>query len=106
MRWLILALTAVAVAGCADAQSDLRYLFHGGPPADPARLVIGVSGQRVAGSSSAEADQQMRGYLDSRANQICTGGYETVKVDTLAAEEGKQIVDEELRCRPYELRFF
>ena len=106
MRWLILAITAAATAACADAQSDVRYLFHGGPPADPARLAIGVSGERLAGSASAEADAKMRNYLDSKANQICTGGYDTVTVDTLAAEEGKQLVDEELRCRPYELQLF
>ncbi len=106
MRWLVLALVAAATAGCADALSDLRYVFHGGPPADPARLVVGVSGERSAGSSSAEADAKMRGYLHSKATQICTAGYETVKVDTLAAENDKQLVDEELRCQPYQLRLF
>ena len=46
----------------------------------------------------------MRQYLDARLNQICTHGYDTVKVETLAAEAGKQIVDEEARCKNYELQ--
>ncbi len=69
--------------------------------APPERLVFGVSGDRVAGASSAEADAEMRRFLDWKVNQICTLGYETVKVDTLPAEEDKQIVNEDLRCDQY-----
>lgn len=69
--------------------------------APPERLVFGVSGARPADSAGAESDAEMRRFLDWKVSQICTLGYETVKVDTLAAEQDTQIVDEELRCEPY-----
>ncbi len=47
----------------------------------------------------------MRQFLDWKLSQICTLGYDTVKVETLAAEADKQIVDEEVRCKPYTFRF-
>jgi hypothetical protein len=69
--------------------------------APPERLVFGVSGDRQAGSTGPESDAEMRRFLDWKVSQICTLGYDTVKVDTLAAEQNLQIVDEELRCKPY-----
>lgn len=75
-------------------------------PADPSRLVFGVSAERPATSSTAEADAQTRAFLDWKLNQICTLGYDTVKVDTLAAEDNNQIVEEDVRCKPYRLRLF
>jgi hypothetical protein len=92
MRFSLLLAVAAMLAACTTAP--------------PERLVFGVSGERAAGSASEAADAEMRRFLDWKANQICTQGYETVKVDTLAAEEDQQIVDEELRCRPYRWRFF
>jgi len=67
----------------------------------PERLVFGVSGERPAGSSDTQSDAETRRFLDWKVSQICTLGYDTVKVDTLAAEQDMQIVDEELRCKPY-----
>ena len=69
--------------------------------APPERLVFGVSGTRPAGNSDADGDAEMRRFLDWKVSQICTLGYDTVKVETLAAEQDTQIVDEELRCKPY-----
>jgi len=69
--------------------------------APPERLVFGVSGARPAGNSDADNDAEMRRFLDWKVSQICTLGYDTVKVETLAAEQDTQIVDEELRCKPY-----
>ena len=69
--------------------------------APPERLVFGVSGARPAGGTDAQSDAEMRRFLDWKVSQICTLGYETVKVETLAAEQDTQIVDEELRCKPY-----
>lgn len=88
-RWLCLAALAVLASACARTT------------AEPDRLVFGVSGSRPAGAASAEADAKMRSFLDWKVSQICTLGYDTVKVDTLAAEENQQLVDEELRCKPY-----
>ncbi len=69
--------------------------------APPERLVFGVSGDRVAEASTPEADAEMRRFLDWKLNQICTLGYDTVNVETLAAEENRQIVNENVRCSPY-----
>ena len=69
--------------------------------APPERLVFGVSGTRAAGAASTESDAEMRRFLDWKVSQICTLGYDTVEVETLAAEQDMQIVDEELRCKPY-----
>jgi hypothetical protein len=89
--WLLFAVAGLT-AGCTVAPPD--------------RLVLGVSGDRPAGASNEAADAGMRKFLDWKANEICTRGYETVSVDTLAAEQDQQIVDEELRCRPYHLSLF
>lgn len=91
-RWLPIVVIAFVAGACTTAQP-------------PDRLVFGVSGDRAAGASSAEADAEMRQFLDWKLNQICTLGYDTVKVETLAAEADKQIVDEEARCKNYRLRF-
>jgi hypothetical protein len=69
--------------------------------APPERLAFGVSGARPAGSTDTASDAEMRRFLDWKVNQICTLGYDTVNVETLAAEQDTQIVDEELRCKPY-----
>lgn len=84
---LSLVFVLLVAAGCTSAPPD--------------RLVFGVSGERPAGSVGAESDAEMRRFLDWKVSQICTLGYETVKVDTLAAEQDMQIVDQELRCKPY-----
>jgi hypothetical protein len=91
--WLSLAVLALVASGC-------------GTPPDPERTVFGVSGDREGGEASAEADAEMRRFLDWKLNQICTLGYETVKVDTLPAEDGRQLVDEEARCGEYHLTLF
>jgi hypothetical protein len=67
----------------------------------PERLLLGVSGARPASEANADSDAEMRRFLDWKVSQICTLGYDTVKVETLAAEQDMQIVDEELRCKPY-----
>jgi len=91
-RWLPIAVIAFIASACTT-------------PHPPDRLVFGVSGDRAAGTSSAQADDEMRQFLDGKLNQICTLGYDTVKVETLAAEAGEQIVDEEARCKNYTFRF-
>jgi hypothetical protein len=67
---------------------------------DPARYQFGVSGDRPAAGTAAP-DPEMRAYLDWKVRQICTLGYRTIKVDTLAAENGKQIVDLDAQCNDY-----
>jgi len=72
---------------------------------DPDRLVIGVSYDRPVAAASPQSDQDMRGVLDVEAHQICTRGYDPVKVSTLAAEDNQEIVTEDLRCRDYHVDF-
>jgi hypothetical protein len=91
-RWLPIAAIAFVASACST-------------PHPPDRLVFGVSGDRAAGASSAQADDEMRQFLDWKLNQICTLGYDTVKVETLAAEANMQIVDEEARCKDYSFQF-
>jgi hypothetical protein len=92
--WLIVALLGGLAAGCTLT------------PREPDRTVFGVSGDRAAGASGEAADAEMRKFLDAKLNQICTGGYEFVKVDTQPAEGGRQLVDEEARCKDYRVSFF
>jgi hypothetical protein len=92
-RWLPIVALAFAVAACTTAHP-------------PDRLVFGVSGERAAGAATPQADAEMRSFLDAKLNQICTLGYRTVKVETLAAEEGRELVDEEVRCRDYHVTLF
>jgi hypothetical protein len=91
-RWLLVAALAVSAGGCTTHPPD--------------RLTFGVSGDRVAGATTPADDAEMRRFLDARINEICTLGYDTVKVDTLAAENNKQIVDEEVRCHDYHVTLF
>lgn len=74
--------------------------------APPERLVLGVSGDRAAGATSAEADAQMRAFLDHKVSQICTLGYDPANIATLPAESANEIVHEDLRCKNYHLRIF
>jgi hypothetical protein len=90
-RWLSIAALALLVGACTATEPD--------------RLVIGVAGDRPAGAATAEADGEMRRFLDWKLGQICTLGYDTVKVDTLPAEGDKQIVNEDARCKGYNVNF-
>lgn len=92
-RWLPVAALALLAAACST-------------PREPDRLVFGVSGDRAASATSPQDDAEMRKFLDAKLNQICTLGYDTVKVETLAAEENRQLVDEEARCRDYSVSLF
>lgn len=95
MRWWLIFAALAGVAACALD-----------PDNNPGRFVIGVSGDRLAGSATPENDAAMHGFLDRKANAICTLGYDTVHVNTLAAEESRELVNEELRCKPYRLSLF
>jgi len=83
--WLVLALAAL-VAGCVPVDRD------------PARDVIGVS----AATGKATDDAAAPKLLAWKADQICTvPGYDVQKKDVEPAEDGQQIADWQLRCRPY-----
>ena len=73
---------------------------------EPDRLVFGVSADRMAGATDPASDADVRRHLDWKLNQICTLGYEHVNVDTTAAEESHQIVDEVVLCNDYHFTLF
>ncbi|MGH6979602.1 MAG: hypothetical protein ACREFC_00195 [Stellaceae bacterium] len=79
MRFLILFLCLSGLAACGNVGDDSRYRF-------------GVS---------ATAGPDAAAVLAWKAGQICVGGYQVVRQDTVRAEDGKQIVDMHLRCNPY-----
>jgi hypothetical protein len=72
----------------------------------PDRLLFGVSSDRATAETGDESDAKIRASLDWKLNQICTAGYDMVKVDTLPAEEDRQFVNEDVRCKPYRLHLF
>jgi hypothetical protein len=93
-RWLCL----IMLAGLAGACSE---------PYDENRFIFGVSADRpVKAQGDAQLDQKIKTYLDSRVNQICTLGYDMIRQDLVQAESGQQLVDWEVRCRPYEFSLF
>jgi len=93
MRWAFLAAIIVALSACTT-------------PREPDRVVFGVAGDRLASDTTPESDDAMRRFLDAKVNRICTLGYETVNVATLAAEDNHALVHEEVRCSDYSLRLF
>jgi hypothetical protein len=88
MRIYVPILLLTLLAACASGPESARYEF-------------GVSGDRLATATTPADEAAMRQYLDRRARQVCTQGYRVVKVDTLPAENGRQIVDLDLQCNPY-----
>lgn len=79
MRISILFLCLLGLSACGSIGDDSRYEF-------------GVSATQ--GPTAPEV-------LAWKANQICTRGYRVVGQDTVRAEDGKEIVDQHVRCNPY-----
>ena len=85
--WLVLAVAALA-AGCVPVERD------------PARDVIGVSAATSA--KDVAHDTAAQKLVAWKAGQICTvPGYDVQKQDIESAEDNQQILDWQLRCRPY-----
>lgn len=91
-RWLSIAALAGLLAGCAATAEE------------PSRDIFGVATARptaTAGTTTPEA--MVDSVLTWKAEQLCTLGYDRVRQDVVPAEEGRQLVDWELRCQPYQL---
>lgn len=86
--WIVLGLAA-AVAGCVPVDRD------------PAREVFGVSAASGADVDTTH-DAAAQKLLAWKAAQFCTeSGYDVEKRDVEPAEDHQQILDWQLRCRPY-----
>ncbi len=93
-RWLCLVALAGLLGACAETYDDNRLNF-------------GISADRPeTAASDPQSDQKITAYLDSRLNQICTAGYDILRKDIVPAENKQQLVDWEVRCRPYQLSLF
>jgi hypothetical protein len=92
VRGAVLILAVLGLAACTAGSESARYQF-------------GVSASRPASQAASENDPATRATLDWEARQICTRGYQVIKVDTLAAEANTQIVDLDLQCDPYRVDF-
>jgi hypothetical protein len=97
-RWLV----AAAVVGSLGACSS----FSPTGKTDPARTVIGVSAPQVRDGTSTAAQPAAIDMVQWKADQICTHGIDRINEDAEPAEEGKQLVDWQLRCTPYRLSVF
>jgi len=91
LRRLMMVALAGLTAGCLGVSRDA------------ARETIGVSLARPTDASNAPADEKQQALLDWKARQVCTNGYDRLKEDIEPAEDNLQIVDWQLRCRPYSL---
>ncbi len=89
LRWLMMAALAGLTSGCLGVDRD------------QARETIGVSLARPADAGNAPPDATQQELLDMKARQVCTNGYVRLKEDIEPAEDNLQIVDWQLRCRPY-----
>jgi hypothetical protein len=93
-RCLPLAMIALSLAGCGSFERSVAT--------NPDRTVFGVSAAQQAGAPDADSAK----LLDWKTAQTCTTGVVIVKQDAIAAENNQQIVDREIRCRPYQFSFF
>jgi hypothetical protein len=91
LRWLMMAALAGLTSGCLGVDRD------------QARETIGVSLARPADAGNAPPDEKQQALLDMKARQVCTNGYDRLKEDIEPAEDNLQIVDWQVRCRPYSL---
>ena len=88
--WLPILLLA-GLSACSASQNKPRYQF-------------GVSADRPIAATPASG-QETQALLAWKAKQLCTLGYRVVKQDTMGADQGKQIVDNEIQCNAYHPSF-
>jgi hypothetical protein len=103
-RWLWVAALAGLLSGCGTVGDVLGQSVSPSLPSNPARNVLGVSVARPA-AGTAEPDAQLVQQLEWKAGQICTRGYDRTRQDIEPAEADQQLVDWQLRCRPYHFSF-
>lgn len=93
-RWVYLAACAGLLAACTAGTED------------PSRDVFGVSAARPAAAGTSAPDAQVSQVLAWHIAQICTRGHELLKQDFDEAEASLQLVDQQVRCRPYRFSLF
>ena len=89
-QWRVLMVSVGVLAGCVP-------IGH-----DPAREEFGVSAVGPAAAAAVAPGSAASQMLTWKISQICTLGYAPGKEEVEGAEAGQQILDQRLRCRPYE----
>jgi hypothetical protein len=77
--------------------------FAGTVPGDDSRDVLGVINHQPTTGDAATADPDSLRKVDWQASQLCTQGYQQLGLDIQPAESDQQLVDLDIRCRPYGL---
>jgi hypothetical protein len=101
-RWIVVICAAGLLQACGT--------YDGTLPGNPGREVFGVSahqpnldqGDNATPAASVAADRK----LDWEESQLCTLGTVPVREDVEPGDADKQIVDRQVRCRPYEFSMF
>lgn len=97
-RWLVIAAVAGLLGACGT--------FDGTLPGDPPREVFGVSASQPQAADATTAQPKAVATDQWQTGQICTRGYDRLRQDVEAAGDNMQLVDWQLRCRPYALSIF
>ena len=97
-RWLLPVSLTVVLAGCGS--------FDGRVAGDPNRQVIGAVTHQPAAADARSVSPDAGARLEWRVSQLCTTGYDQLREDVEPAESDNQLVDWQLRCRPYALNAF
>jgi hypothetical protein len=93
-RLLLVAGLAATLSACGT--------FDGTVTGDLNREVLGVSSPQPGGSDTAVASDSAKAANDWKTSQICTLGYNRLSEDVEPAELDRQLVDWQLRCKPYD----
>jgi len=89
-KWRVLVFSVGILAGCVP-------IGH-----DPVREEFGISAVGPASGNSVAPSSVAPQKLGWKISQICTLGYAPGKEEVDAAEAAQQILDQRLRCRPYQ----
>jgi hypothetical protein len=97
-RFLLVAGLAATLGACGS--------FDGTVTGDLNREVLGVAAPQPAGADTPVASDSATAADVWKTSQICTLGYDRLSEDVEPAELDRQLVDWQLRCKPYELSIF
>lgn len=100
-RWVTIAAATALVTGCIGVNPEPERDVFGVSAAPVAPAVPTAPAAPAAPAATDNAAAQTDAVLAWKVSQLCTNGAELMKRETVAAEEGQQIVDQQLRCKHY-----